>query len=274
MRKPALRAFFWLLLFAMGLTLVAHGDAISYRGPSTEAALSFAIGAPMLVISPFFLIRATLLAIGNAKLMAGGKIIARWHVSADAWQAFRKYDARRTSQDPALANDFTVLKAPRDRGVDVIVGERQLVVDGSYHVLRPRGLPELRGVGWLGPPADPECIEFRIAYPSRYGTRHMCLRVPVSVLQREEARRTFFHFQRIIPPPKEGLVFRDPTRAIRIGLLMAVVGTAMTGVAAMLFSRGAMGDGVIILLGVGLGAVVGGLLVSAIALVVRQTSRR
>ena len=118
-------------------------------------------------------------------------------------------------------------------GVDVIVGEKALIVDRSYHVLRMNGLPELRAIGWLDNSATagrpPDCLEFRLAYPrGRYGgIRYTTLRVPVPAAALEQGRRAYDQFapaleRRLARGP---LAMRNPRRTLQVcGAILAVGG--------------------------------------------------
>jgi hypothetical protein len=111
----------------------------------------------------------------------------------------------------------------------VIVGEKSALVDGSYHPLSPRGLPELRWVGWLDGP--PLCLEFGLLYPrSRYGSSvPTTLRIPVPAGALAAGRRIFTHFERLTRrhPP---IALRNPPRTYRVCALLAVGSAATAGI--------------------------------------------
>jgi hypothetical protein len=146
---------------------------------------------------------AFMAAVGHARLCAGKGLIARWHITAEEWDRFRAFDAIRATQDLSLRNDLRIRKLTPPAGVDVLVGRRQLIVDGSYHSLRRLGNPSLRSVYWLPAPADPECLEFALEYArSRGGILNLSLRLPVPAHARPDGVRVFEHYNAIAPPPK------------------------------------------------------------------------
>ncbi len=183
-------------------------------------------------------------AIGHARLVSGRGVIARWHVAPGEWDRFRAFDAIRAAQDPTLVNELRIRTCTPKEGVDVIVGRTQLIVDGSYHTLRFRGLPELRAVGWLNAPADPECLEFALLYPGgRYGgAKRLSLRVPVPPSAREAGVRVFYHFQSAVPQFRPGLAYRRPGLVIGSGVGLVLACLAASGVGWLLKARGMTGE--------------------------------
>jgi hypothetical protein len=135
------------------------------------------------------------------------------------------------------------------------VGEKSALVDGSYHSLRPGGLPELRAVSWLEGP--PTCLEFALRYPrGRYGgTVPMTLRIPVAASARGAALRVFAHFERVTRR-SPGLALRNPPRTYRICAAL-VAGAAVTGgVGYAIAGAVADGHGQDVLLGLLIGATI------------------
>ncbi len=135
---------------------------------------------------------------------APGKACSRaGTLAAEEWDRFRAFDAIRAAQDLALRNDLHIRKLTPPAGVDVLVGRRQLIVDGSYHSLRRLGNPSLRHVYWLPAPADPECLEFALEYARGRagGTLNLSLRLPVPAHARPDGVRVFEHYNAIAPPP-------------------------------------------------------------------------
>ena len=259
MRNPARKALYCLIAVLAGAALVWFGALRHERiGEDWTSIVALALGFTFAPFGFVFLIQALFAARGQARLRAGHRVIARWHVYPAEWEQFRKLDARRAADHPSLVNDLWIRKAsPRD-GVEVIVGETSLLVDSSYHVLRPGGLPELREVRWLDGP--PTCLEFALLYPrGRYGgTLPLTLRIPVAPGARGLARRVVDHFEpRVRRRP--GLALRNPPRTYRICaiLLVAAAATAAIGYA-LARARPDGADALVPLLfligGVGLGA--------------------
>jgi hypothetical protein len=273
MRNPARMAIYCLIAVLAGAALVWLGASRLERiGEDWTSIVPGFIG---LAIAPFalvLLVQALFAVRGKARLLAGHGVIARWHVDPAEWDRFRALDARRSGGDPALVNDLRIRKATPSEGVEIIVGETSLLVDGSYHGLRPRGLPELREVSWLDGP--PLCLEFALLYPrNRYGgTVPTTLRIPVPSGSRGAAQRIVDHFRpRVVLKP--GLALRDPRRTYRICALLFAAAAAMaaTGYAwALGLPHGAdpLAPLALLIVGIGLG-VFAALLAAAVWLVTR-----
>lgn len=230
MRNPARKALYFLLALIAGAGLVWFGAVREQRiGEDWTAIAPIFVGLGIAPFALVFLIQALFAVRGKARLMAGHRVIARWHVLPAEWERFRALDSRRSAGDPALVNDMWVRRAAPAEAVEVIVGETGLLVDGSYHGLRPRGLPELREVRWLdGPPA---CLEFALLYPrSRYGAPvPTTLRIPVPSGSLGAARRVFDHFRpRLVRKP--GLALRNPPKTYRICALLFAAAAAMAAI--------------------------------------------
>jgi hypothetical protein len=227
MRNPARKALYALLALLAGAGLVWFGTAREQRiGEAWTSIAPTVVGLAMVPFAFVFVIQALFAARGKARLRAGHRVIARWHVYPGEWESFRALDRRRSAADSSLVNDLRIRKAAPAEPVEVIVGETSALVDGSYHVLRPRGLPELREVRWLDGP--PTCLEFALVYPrSRYGgTVPTALRIPVPAGARGAARRIVDHFRpRLVRKP--ALALRNPPKTYRICGLLFAAGTAM-----------------------------------------------
>jgi len=228
MRKPILYLYRWLGLLAVGALVWALGNAVD-GAPRTVLVI---VGATLSACAPFFIVRAALASVGYARLSGGRGVVARWRVSPGEWEAFRHFDAQRSRQATTLINDFRIRPEAAGDGVDVIVGKRQLIVDGSYHVLRTGGVPEMREVRWLGQPPGLECLEFKIAYGRRSGgSLILALRLPVSAAARAEARRTYDHFQALrAKVPSEGLAYRKRKLVVGGGLAVMLLALVASGV--------------------------------------------
>lgn len=191
--------------------------------------------AMVVVITPFapvVLIQGLLFGLGKAKLDAGVGRIAQWHVPAADWDRFRAFDdARVAAYGRTLLNDLRIREVTPPEGVEVVVGKTSLIVDGSYHVLRLNGLPELRAVGWLDnsatPNRPPDCLEFKLVYPrGRFGTMTtMHLRVPIPAGTFEQAKLAYYHFAPLIEQryAARPIALRNPVRTLQVcaGLLLA-----------------------------------------------------
>jgi len=230
MRNPLRKACYFLIAGLAGAALVWFGAVREERiGEDWTAIVPILLG---LTVAPFaflFMVQALFAALGKARLLAGHRALARWHVYPAEWEQFRALDARRSGGDSALVNDLWVRKAVPAESVEVIVGETGLLVDGSYHGLRPGGLPELREVRWLDGP--PTCLEFSLVYPrSRYGgTVPTTLRVPVPAGSRGAAQRVVDHFRpRLVRKP--ALALRNPPKTYRICAVLFAAAAAMAAI--------------------------------------------
>ena len=108
---------------------------------------------------------------------------------------------------------------------------RHLIVDELYDALRPRGIPELRAVRWLGEPPGLECPVFGIAYWRRSGgSVALSLRVPVSAAARDLVLSAFDHYRALLSTiPKEGLAFRKRKLVLGGGLVVMLASAVVAG---------------------------------------------
>ncbi|MGA9582075.1 MAG: hypothetical protein WBR13_08920 [Allosphingosinicella sp.] len=218
MRDPARKALYCFLLVAASAGLIWFG-AVRQETVASHwtGVVPVLLGLALLPFPLYILVEALFAVRGRAKLLAGIGVIARWRVSPVEWEVFRGLDGRRIAKDISLANDFWIRKAALEAPVEVIVGEKSALVDGSYHSLKPGGLPDLRGVRWIeGPPA---CLEFATRYPR---SRHSppvdtTVRIPVAAGARAEAVRVLDHFERLLRPPAR----RKPAGASRVWTILA-----------------------------------------------------
>jgi hypothetical protein len=239
MRDPARKALYCLIAVLAGAALIWFGAwRREHIGEGWTSIVPIFVGLGSAPFGLVFLIQALLAARGQARLLAGHRVIARWHVYPAEWERFRALDSRRAADHSSLANDLWIRKASPSNGVEVIVGETSLLIDQSYHVLRPGGLPELREIGWLEGP--PTCLEFALLYPrGRYGgTLPTTLRIPVPPAARAEARRVFAYFEPLLRR-RPALALRNPRRTYRIcavlliaSALSATLGFALTRILA------------------------------------------
>lgn len=225
MRDPARKAFYCFLLVVASAGLIWFGahrqEAV---GGHWSGVVPVLLGFALLPFPLYILVEALFAVRGRAKLLAGIGVIARWQVQPSEWEAFRGLDSRRIARDLSLSNEFWIRKAVPAAPVEVIVGERSALVDGSYHSLKPGGLPGLRAVGWIE--GSPACLEFSLLYPR---SRHSppvptTVRIPVPASARGEAGRVLAHYQQRLRPAAHA-----PSRARRIGATLAAAAVAGAG---------------------------------------------
>lgn len=277
MRHPLRKVALYSLCLAVGGALIRAAVLKMFPGGEVTVIVAMIVGITVVAFPSVFLVMALFAAVGEARLRAGRNVIARWHVGAAEWDRFRAVDKARAAQDPRLGNDLWIRRRTPASGVEVIVGRRQLIVDGSYHVLRRGGLPELRAVSWLAPPGGPECLEFRLAYPrGRYGgTVFTTLRLPVPAVVRGEGLRVYAHFRDLIPPPRPSIAERHPKAVLLGGLGVGAVALVAAGVGYAMQQAGSRGELPPILMITGIMSAIGAALVTIIvALVVQPWKKR
>lgn len=272
MRNPARKALYCFLAVVAGVASIWFG---AEREPVQHwsATVPIALGFTLAPIGMVFLIQALLAMRGRALLLAGRRVIARWQIYPAEWEQFRKLDSRRSGDDVALSNDLWIRKAAPAGPVDVIVGEKSLLIDDSYHVLRPGGLPELREVRLIdGPPA---CLEFALRYPrGRYGgSVPTTLRIPVPAGSRGDARRILAHFEPLLRR-RPGLALRNPPKTYRICAILVLAAAAAGGLAYAAGVGGADGVSSLLLPGLMIGGLVLGVFAIILALATFLLTRR
>ena len=164
MRNPLSKTVICLGLTITGVVSVLFCSSRYEQLGNVASTIFGVLGISLAIIPVMIAIWSSMAAVGYARLCAGKGLIARWHITAEQWDRFRAFDAIRAAQDLALRNDLHIRRLTPPAGVDVLVGRRLLIVDGSYHSLRRLGNPSLRHVYWLPAPADPECLEFAVEY--------------------------------------------------------------------------------------------------------------
>ncbi|MGL4437885.1 MAG: hypothetical protein ACRCUE_01300 [Bosea sp. (in: a-proteobacteria)] len=274
MRDPLRKVGYCLALGLPAAAMLFHVDYEAARRGDIASTIIMVVSFNVAVFSSFFLLWFALAAVGRARLLGGKSAIARWHVSASEWDRFRAFDALRSAQDETLLNELPIRETTPAEGVDVIVGRRQLIVDGSYHALS--GLPSVSAVYWLAAPADPECLEFALVYPrGRFGgTRRMSLRVPVPAASREDGVRVYWHYHVPVAKPQQGLVFRRPGLVFGWCIAFAFIAASIGGGASFLIARGYQSDLVMFLMISGFASAMGAVLVFFVTLVVWLTRSR
>jgi hypothetical protein len=253
--------------YAAASTLVGAGVLLANyatnRLGETAHTIIYVASFTVTILSFAVLVIFLLAVLGQARLMSGKGVIARWHVSPVEWDRFRTFDATRGALHPALRNELDLQKPTPAGGVEVVVGRRQIIVDGSYHALS--GIPSLSGVYWHPAPVDPECIEFGLVYPGgQYGgAKQFSLRVPVSASAREAAVRVYWHYHATAPKPGAGLLYRRPRLVFTWCVAVTLVAAAVGGAAALIALNGNGSTFIAVLAALGFGIAIGAMLVTA-----------
>ena len=276
MRNPRRRLGQWLAVGLVGGSVALAAAFSSDWIGELPSILIASISGAFVMFSLVGGLMSVSAAIGHARLMSGRGVIARWHVTPGEWDRFRAFDASRTAQHPALVNELAMRESTPKEGVDMIVGRTQVIVDGSYHTLRFHALPELRGVGWLNAPADPECLEFALLYPGgRYGgAKRFSLRIPVPPTAREAGARVFHHFKSAVPQFRPGLAYRRPGLVIGLGVGLFLACLAASGVGWLLKARGMTGELPGLLMELSLVVAILPLLVTVLVVLITQPWRK
>jgi hypothetical protein len=140
-------------------------------------------------------------------LARGEDVIARWRLSPDEWRAFLALNRQRGATDDT-PNELVSREGIPPEGVEVIIGQEAVQVDGSIHRIPLRGTPEvlradLQDNEGAGAPAT---IELHLKYEggarASGGPRpptYTRLRFPLPGPAWRDARRVVAHFNRDLP---------------------------------------------------------------------------
>ncbi len=217
MRHPARKAALFAGATVIGAALLWFGgQRHAVTGGDWTSAVPSAIGFTLALVGLWLTVEALLYARGRARLLSGHRRVAAWRLPADSWERFRAFDGKRGASDSyRLLSSFWMRRDVPAEGIEVVVGETSVLLDDSYHVLRPGGLPELLRVLWLengnAAGAPPDCLEFQLRYPrGRYGGMQLfSLRVPFPPSARAQARQVFLHYAGLLEG-KARAAERDP----------------------------------------------------------------
>lgn len=257
MRNPRKKIWIYMAMLGVGVVLAAIGaNGIERSGEDWRWIIMLFVGLGLAPISLMFLIFALLHTRGLAKLRAGEDIVARWSITPGEWEVFRTFDRIRAESGPNLANDLTYDDERQPLPVEIIVGRKSALIGDSYHVLRKGGIPGMEAVGWLPPPANPECLEFRIVYMRhRAPPVRMTLRFPVPTRYRAEGVKVYDYFAPLLPR-RQGFALRRPGTTIRVALAVAAV-CALAFIWGLSQAKLVEGDNIAPLLAAVFGAIIG-----------------
>lgn len=274
MRDPSRQALYCFLLVLVSAGLIAFGIHRYEAMPAHWTAVGpILLGLALLPFPLYLLVEALFAVRGKAKLLAGIGVIARWQVHPGEWEGFRRVDKRRSAEDLSLVNGLWIRRAAPPDPVEVIVGAKSVLIDGSYHMLSRRGLPELRHVSWIE--GSPTCLEFSLRYPpGRHGRAvWTTVRIPVSAGARAEALRVFDHYDRLTRP-RPGPALRNPKRTYRVCAILVLAATAVGGAVYALARDLPEGSAQFVLPGLAIGACVLGVFAATLGLATFLLSQR
>ena len=227
LRYPAVNALICFAMFVGGAVSVWSGAAeMNALGYETSSS-SLKIGLGLFVGIVGFLFQFNFLwGVRVMRAMRRGEgEIARWTVSPDALDAFRKNEERRKALGDR--NDYKLPARNPSGGLQVIFAADGVLVGDTYFGLASTGLSYFRSVQVL--PENPLCIEFGTALVSgsnlsvpRLYTATGVLRIPVSRTATAQAKKVLAHFAKVLA--RETVVKPDFwRRRVRWGLTAAVV---------------------------------------------------
>lgn len=137
-------------------------------------------------------------------LARGEGVLARWHFSAAEWREFIALE-RGLGKDSAdwRPNELSLRDDVAAAGVDVVVGEDAMEIDGGIHALPRRGTPQITRAEFNEGRVRPSYIELDLYYPGaatgssgvpQSATRTR-LRFPVPAGAQVEANKLLAHFR-------------------------------------------------------------------------------
>jgi hypothetical protein len=231
--RPGLNALICVALFVGGALSIWWGagemNALGYETTGTAVKIAFGIIGATFGFLFFFNFVWGMRVIGALK--RGEGVIARWKISPEAFDEFRKAD--RTLQGTAEDNDYWVPKVTPLDGVEVVFSSDGVLIGDTFFGLTTAGLGRFGAVRRR--PSPPLSLEFATVFTSAaieprariYNTPGV-LRVPIS--DEAEAAKVLRYYEdviarRVIVKP------RFWHTRIKIGLIGAVISavTALIG---------------------------------------------
>ncbi len=231
-RNPEANALIAFALFAGGTTSIVYGavtmNALGYETGATG--LMIGIGGVVAVIG-FFMTLNFLWAVRLTRGMRRGeRVIARWLVPPEACEAFRAADLARTEQ--GMKNDYRLPRRIPHAGLEVIFSNDAVLIGNFFYGLSSSGIARFQGAKLLsGTPMlefDTGMLRARVEPRVKIYDAIGVLRVPVSPMASDDARRVVRHFIDVIG--RHVIVKPDfwPFR-VRLGRRVAVVSAAIAG---------------------------------------------
>ena len=159
------------------------------------------------------------------RLARGEGLLARWRIDARDWREFLELDRERNGESGRHANEFSARQEVPADGVEVLVGEEAIEIDGSVHRLPRHGTPEIVRYEFDESRVRPSVIEFDLVYAGGDSPDvQTCLRFPVPAGAQAQARRIVAHYGQQLPVkpsffhgPGDGSDPEDLTRCWQCG---------------------------------------------------------
>lgn len=163
------------------------------------------------------------------KLIAGEGLLAQWMVTPDDWRKFMAYHVELAKLNPQYRNHLKLTAKPSVEGVEVILGERAIIVDGDYQEI-PTVNNDSRFDGLeliVGPPMFIN-MHITAVYHTKSGSRrtYYALRFPVTAeAHADAAAAVTFYVERAnaLAVKSRSLASRYPGAVRNIALVTAIL---------------------------------------------------
>lgn len=96
------------------------------------AGASVSLGLCAVIVSAIFWVQLHLSTKRYYRLIAGEGLLTQWMVPPGQWREFVAYHVELAKLNPQYVNYFKLTDKPHADGVEVILGERAVIVDGNY----------------------------------------------------------------------------------------------------------------------------------------------
>lgn len=277
-RNPELNALIAFALFAMGTAGIVYGAVTMRRLGEETGATASAIGIGIVfAVIGFFMTLNFLWAVQLTRAMRRGeRVIARWTVPADAFEAFRTADAARTKL--GTDNDYRLPRRIPPSGIDVIFANDAVLIGNTYFGLSSSGLARFKSAKLLtGTPMlefDTRLLSARSEPRVKVQDIEGVLRIPVAPTASDDARRVVAHYidvleRRVIVKP-DFWPFR-----VRLGRRVAIVFSLIAAGGFLLnYLRIELGEVPLLMAVVGTIVALGGLLLAFIASMMDISKKR
>lgn len=163
------------------------------------------------------------------KLVAGEGLLAQWMVPVQQWREFLPYHAEVAKLNPQYVNYLKLTPNPPSQGVEVVLGERAIIVDGDYQEI-PTVTSDTRFDALeliVGPPMF---INMHITgvYHTKSGTKrtYYALRFPVAAEAHADAAAAvtiYVNRAKALAVKSRSLASRHPRAVRNIALVTAVL---------------------------------------------------